>query len=148
VPGLDGYNDLELSRESRPVPGALLYRFEAPLLFFNAELFKSRVLSLVDATDPKPAYFVLSMESISQLDTTGALAIKEVHAQLQGRGIQFMIARPKLYMSRFGHPDWLGDAFIFRRRPRGGRGDRVAAGRRRSRHPGLSAWPRSSARRY
>ncbi|MGB4336321.1 MAG: SulP family inorganic anion transporter [Chromatiaceae bacterium] len=114
VPGLDGYNDLELSRESRPVPGALLYRFEAPLLFFNAELFKSRVLSLVDATDPKPAYFVLSMESISQLDTTGALAIKEVHAQLQGRGIQFMIARPKLYMSRFGHPDWLGDAFIFR----------------------------------
>ena len=114
VPGLDGNNDLELSSESQPIPGALLYRFEAPLLFFNAELFKTRVLSLVDAADPKPAYFVLSMESMSQLDFTGALALREVHAQLQGRGIQFMIARPKRFMRRFGNPDWLGDEFIFR----------------------------------
>lgn len=113
VPGLDGYNDMELSSDSRPVPGAILYRFEAPLLFFNAELFKTRVLSLVDAADPKPAFFVLSMESMSQLDVTGALAIEEVHTQLQARGIQFVITRPKLYMRRFGRPDWLGDEFIF-----------------------------------
>lgn len=114
VPGLEGYNDLELSSDARPVPGTILYRFEAPLLFFNAELFKTRVLSLVDAADPQPAFFVLSMESMSQLDSTGAMAIREVHTHLQTRGIQFIIARPKLYMRRFGNPDWLGDEFIFR----------------------------------
>ena len=36
------------------IPGAILYRFEAPLLFFNADYFKARVLSLVDSTQPRP----------------------------------------------------------------------------------------------
>ena len=43
VPGLDGYNDITLDPKSKTVPRVIIYRFEGPLLFFNADLFKSRV---------------------------------------------------------------------------------------------------------
>ncbi len=95
VPGMDGYNELDMSPNAQTVPGVILYRFEAPLLFFNADYFKARVLSLVDNAQPRP-WFVLSAEAISQLDTTGAQAVDELYAELQTRGVQLMVARHKL----------------------------------------------------
>ena len=65
VPDMDGYNDLSLSADARPIPGVVIYRFEAPLLFLNADYFKARVLSLVDSTVPRPRWFVLSTDAIS-----------------------------------------------------------------------------------
>jgi len=109
VPGMDGYNELDMSPNARTVPGAILYRFEAPLLFFNADYFKARVLSLVANTQPRPRWFVLSAEAISQLDTTGAQAVDELYAELQTRGVQLMVARHKLYMRRYGLPIKLGE---------------------------------------
>jgi len=102
VPGMDGYNELAMSPNAQTIPGAILYRFEAPLLFFNADYFKARVLSLADSTQPRPRWLVLSAESISQLDTTGAQAVDELRAELQTRGVQLMLARPKLYMRKYG----------------------------------------------
>jgi MFS superfamily sulfate permease-like transporter len=99
---MDGYNELAMSPNAGTIPGGILYRFEAPLLFFNADYFKARVLSLVDSTQPQPRWFVLSAESISQLDTTGAQAVDELPAELQTRGVQLMVARPKLYMRKYG----------------------------------------------
>ena len=109
VPGMDGYNELDMSPSAQTVPGAILYRFEAPLLFFNADYFKARVLSLVDNAQPRPRWFVLSAEAISQLDTTGAQAVDELYAELQTRGVQLMVARHKLYMRQYGQPINLGE---------------------------------------
>lgn len=109
VPGMAGYQDIDLSEEARPIHGVILYRFEAPLLFFNAEYFKSRILSLVDRTSPTPRWFVLSTDAISQMDSTGALAVDELCDQLQDRGVQLVIARPKLYMRKYGKPLGLGE---------------------------------------
>ncbi|HEY9198805.1 MAG TPA: SulP family inorganic anion transporter [Gammaproteobacteria bacterium] len=109
VPGVDGYNDLSISEDARPVPGMIIYRFDAPLLFFNADHFKARVLSLVDGTEPRPRWFVLNAESISQLDSTGAQAIDDLIGELRKRGVQLAVARPKLYMRKYGRPMGLGD---------------------------------------
>lgn len=108
VPGAGGYHELGVSEEARPIPGVMLYRFEAPLLFFNAEYFKSRVLSLVDGADPKPRWLVLSADAISQMDSTGAIALDDLYEKLRERGVQLVIARPKLYMRRYGQPLGLG----------------------------------------
>jgi high affinity sulfate transporter 1 len=109
VPGTTSYNDLSLSPDARPVPGMIIYRFEAPLLFFNAEYFKARVLALVDGAELRPRWFVLSAEAISQLDSTGAMAIAELHGELQARGVRLVIARPKLYMRKYGKPLGVGE---------------------------------------
>lgn len=109
VPGLKGYNDLSLSGHAQPVPGVIIYRFDAPLLFFNADYFKTRILSLVDdAAEPKPRWFVLNVESISQLDSTGAQAISELIDELRNRGVRLVVARPKLYMRKYGQSMNLG----------------------------------------
>ena len=47
---------------------------------------------------------MLSAESISQLDTTGAQSVDELRAELQTCGVQLMVARPKLYMRKYGQP--------------------------------------------
>jgi len=109
VPGMESFHDLSLSPDSEPVPGMIIYRFEAPLLFFNADYFKARVLELVDRAQPRPRWFVLSAEAISQLDSTGAMALDELHGELQARGVQLVIARPKQYMRRYGQASGLGD---------------------------------------
>jgi len=109
VPGLAGYNDLSLSEDARPVPGMIIYRFDAPLLFFNADNFKARVLSLVDGAETRPRWFVLNAESISQLDITGAQAFDELIGELRARGVQLAVARPKLYMRKYGRPMGLGE---------------------------------------
>ncbi|MBK9326220.1 MAG: SulP family inorganic anion transporter [Hydrogenophilales bacterium] len=109
VPGLEGYNDMSLSPEARPVPGMILYRFEAPLLFFNADNFKARVMALVDGAGPGTRWFVLSTEAVSQLDSTGAMAIDELHGELRARNVQLVIARPKQFMRKYGEHLGLGD---------------------------------------
>jgi high affinity sulfate transporter 1 len=109
VPGEEGYNDLSLSEEARPVPGVVIYRFDAPLLFFNADYFKARVLSLVDSATPRPRWFVLNAESISQLDSTGAQVVDDLIGELKARGVQLVIARPKLYMRKYGKPMGIGE---------------------------------------
>jgi MFS superfamily sulfate permease-like transporter len=109
VPGEEGYNDLSLSADARPVPGIVIYRFDAPLLFFNADYFKARVLSLVDSATPRPRWFVLNAEAISQLDSTGAQAVDDLIGELQARGVQLVIARPKLYMRKYGKSMGLGE---------------------------------------
>jgi MFS superfamily sulfate permease-like transporter len=53
VPGLDGYNHIAGHAEARKVPGQLIYRFEAPLVFYNVENFTARVRALVSAA-PEP----------------------------------------------------------------------------------------------
>ncbi|WP_090687650.1 SulP family inorganic anion transporter [Nitrosomonas sp. Nm34] len=108
VPGVAGYNDLSLSDNARPVPGMIIYRFDAPLLFFNADYFKARVLSLIDSAESKPRWFVLNAESISQLDITGAQAVDDLATELQNRGVRLAVARPKLYMRKYGQPMGLG----------------------------------------
>jgi high affinity sulfate transporter 1 len=101
VPGLDGYNDISISPDSKTIPGVIIYRFEGPLLFFNADLFKSRIYEQVESASPPPHALVLSMEAITQLDVTGAEALYEVHDTLKRKGIRLMFARPKRYFRSF-----------------------------------------------
>src|SRR5512139_28933 len=109
VPGIEGYNDLSLSEDARPIPGVMIYRFDAPLLFFNADYFKARVLSLVEGTTPPPRWLVLNAESISQLDSTGAQAFSDLIDELRARGVKLAVARPKLFMRKYGRPMGLGE---------------------------------------
>jgi SulP family sulfate permease len=80
--------------EAVSVPGVLIYRFEASIVFANAELFGDSVLEAVRAADMPPRAVVLDFESVPDLDSTGEAALADLKRTLEDRGIRVVIARP------------------------------------------------------
>jgi MFS superfamily sulfate permease-like transporter len=117
VPELEGYNDIALSPNSKTIPGIIIYRIGGPLLFFNAEFFKSRIHELVDAADTPPRWLVLSMEAVTQLDVTGIQAQIDIRHELERKGVQMLLARPMQFVLKFSEhldtQDRLGRENIF-----------------------------------
>ena len=92
IAGVDGYYNLRRRSEAEPVPDLVIFRWDAPLVFFNADRFKSRVRSVVAESRIPVHYVVIDAESMPQLDSTGAAALGELHAELAGRQIVLAIA--------------------------------------------------------
>jgi len=69
--GVKGYHDLTYYPEARQVPGLILYRFDAPLTFFNSDYFRTRVMTLAGEAGPELKWFVIDAIPISQINLTG-----------------------------------------------------------------------------
>jgi high affinity sulfate transporter 1 len=92
IAGVDGYYNLRRRPEAEPLPGVVIFRWDAPLVFFNADRFKSRVRSVAAESRMPVRYVVIDAESMPQLDSTGAAALGELHTELAGRRIGLAIA--------------------------------------------------------
>jgi len=98
VPGLAGMHDLDDYSEARPVPGLVVYRYDAPLFFANAEDFRERAMAAVeqDAENPEPVeWFLLNAEANVEIDLTAADALDQLRRDLAELGIVFAMARVK-----------------------------------------------------
>jgi high affinity sulfate transporter 1 len=93
--GVKGYHDIGRYEGARQIPGLLLYRWDAPLFFANGDLFRSRILDLVDDADPPVRWVVVAAEPITDVDTTAADAIEELDIELSRRGIELAFAEMK-----------------------------------------------------
>jgi MFS superfamily sulfate permease-like transporter len=93
VPGREGFVNLQRDPAARPVPGMLIYRFDAPLYFFNADHFKRRVGDLVEQGTDDVRWFVLDAEAISDIDLTAAHVLREVVETMRSSGVTLVIAR-------------------------------------------------------
>ncbi|MEU8233255.1 sulfate permease [Actinoplanes sp. NPDC048967] len=95
VPDLAGMHDVDDYPQATTVRGLVVYRYDSPLFFANAEDFRRRALAAV-ADQPDPVrWFVLNVESNVEVDSTGLDALEELRAELTGRGIVFALARVK-----------------------------------------------------
>jgi sulfate permease, SulP family len=95
VPGLAGMHDVDDYPEARTVPGLVVYRYDAPLCFANAEDFRRRALAAAD-TQPGPLrWFVLNVEANVEVDFTALEAVDAVREEISGRGAVFALARVK-----------------------------------------------------
>jgi sulfate permease, SulP family len=94
-PGLAGLHNVEDYPDATTVPGLVVFRYDAPLCFANANDFRTRALAAVDTEDVPVEWFLLNAEAIVELDLTAADAIADLHAELAGRGITFAMARAK-----------------------------------------------------
>ena len=105
--------DLEDDPDATPVPGVLIHRFEAELIFANADLFQDDVLARFHAADPRPATVVLDFEAVGYVDVTGGEALRSVHDTLDALGTRLIIARAKSSvrgaLQRHGIADVLGE---------------------------------------
>jgi len=96
VPGLAGMHDIEDYENGRQLPGLLIYRYDSPLFFANADDFERRALAALDEEDHHPVrWFVLNTEAISEIDITGADALENLRRELASRNIVFGLARLK-----------------------------------------------------
>jgi high affinity sulfate transporter 1 len=95
VPQLAGLHDVADWPDARTLPGLVLFRFDAPLCFANAEHFRQRVLAVIAAETHPVAWFVLNAEAIVEIDITAADVLEELHRELSARGITFALAQVK-----------------------------------------------------
>lgn len=89
----EGFHNIATSNQTQTIAGLIMYRFEASLLFFNANFFKARVLSIVNDNSEEINWFLLDAESISMIDTTAVSKLEEVWEELNKKNIKFLVAR-------------------------------------------------------
>jgi SulP family sulfate permease len=117
VPGLAGMHDIDDYDTGRQVPGLLVYRYDAPLFFANAEDFKHRALAAVDTADPPVEWFLLNAEANTEIDLTAVDALEDVRKTLADRGVVFALARVKFevreILASTGFVDRIGEDRVF-----------------------------------
>ena len=88
-------HDVDDYPEARLVPGLIVYRYDSPLFFANAENFRTRALAAVQTASTPVEWFVLNAESNVEVDLTALDALEELRAEFARRGVVFAMARVK-----------------------------------------------------
>jgi len=95
VERVKGYHDITRYPEARLIPGLVLFRWDAPLFFANAELFNKRVLDAI-ASSPSPVrWIVIAAEPVTSVDVTAADAIAELDDTLHAASVELCFAEMK-----------------------------------------------------
>jgi len=92
--GIAGYHDVRSYPDAERVPGLVLFRFDAPLIFANARVFREQVRSLARADTP-PHWIVIAAEPITDVDVTASAMLEELDAELNARGTSLVFAELK-----------------------------------------------------
>jgi high affinity sulfate transporter 1 len=87
-----GFHSIERHQEARTTAGLLLFRFNAPIVFFNAPYFKREAIAAAEAAGPDLKWFVIDMIPVPMIDVTGLYAAEEVVSILASRGVMFATA--------------------------------------------------------
>ena len=95
APGVAGMHDIDDYPDARQVPGLVVYRYDSPLFFANAEDFKRRALAALDTAEGPVEWFLLNAEANVQVDLTSVDALDELREELESRGVLLALARVK-----------------------------------------------------
>jgi SulP family sulfate permease len=117
VPGTDSYRGLEHTPGGIVEPGILIYRFDAPLFFANADVLRDDLTEAIGAAEPPARWVVLDMEAVSDVDSTATETLLEAVDDMTVRGIGLALARLKApvaeYLARAGLLDAVGRDRIY-----------------------------------
>jgi high affinity sulfate transporter 1 len=90
-----GYHDITRYPEARQIPGLVLFRWDAPLFFANAELFHERILDAIEKSPTPVSWLVVAAEPVTSVDVTAADAISELDDVLYAASIEMCFAEMK-----------------------------------------------------
>lgn len=117
VPNLAGLHDVADWEGATTIPGLVIYRYDAPLCFANAENFRRRVMNAIEAETAPVEWFVLNADAILEIDMTAVDMLQELHQELTSQHITFAMARVKqdLYgqLRQAGLVDLIGQERIY-----------------------------------
>lgn len=95
VDGMKGYHDITRHPEARRIPGLVLFRWDAPLFFANAEFFREQALRAVTSAPTPTRWIVVAAEPVTDVDITAADVLAELVDELQQAGIELCFAQMK-----------------------------------------------------
>ncbi len=117
IDGLKGYHDITRYPEARRIRGLVLFRWDAPLFFANAEAFREEIEAAIAAEDQPTRWVVVAAEPVTDIDMTAADMLEGLIATLQAAGTRLRFAElkdpVKDRLRRYGLYEQLGnDAFF------------------------------------
>jgi len=117
VDHVKGYHDITRYPDAQLIPGLVLFRWDAPLFFANAEFFHDRILDAV-ARSPTPVrWLVVAAEPVTSIDVTAADSLCELDETLHAAGVELCFAEMKDpvkdKLKRFGLFTRLGEQTFF-----------------------------------
>jgi high affinity sulfate transporter 1 len=95
VEGVRGYHDVKRYPAARRIPGLVLFRWDAPLFFANAELFHQRVLDAITESPTPVRRIIITAEPVTSIDVTSADMLAELEHSLTESGIELRFAEMK-----------------------------------------------------
>jgi SulP family sulfate permease len=119
VPGTDSFRGVDSVADGVTVPGLVVYRFDGPLFFANAQLLADDIVAATaEGAAPEPVrWVVIDAESIGDVDSTGAGTLADLDDALRERGITLALARLKAsiaeYLARAGVIDKVGAEHVY-----------------------------------
>ncbi|MBX3232508.1 MAG: sulfate permease [Labilithrix sp.] len=119
APGVKGYHDVKRYPNARQVPGLVILRWDAPLFFANADLFRARVLEAAQAAAAATPtrWVVVAAEPITDVDTTAAEMLEELDVELGKLDAELAFAElkdpVKDRLQRYGLEKRIGREFFF-----------------------------------
>lgn len=117
VDGMKGYHDIKRHPEARRIPGLVLFRWDAPLFFANAEMFREQVLRSISEAPTPTSWVVVAAEPVTDVDITAADVLAELSEELGRSGIQLCFAvmkgPVKDHLKRYGLYSKLGEQHFF-----------------------------------
>jgi high affinity sulfate transporter 1 len=117
VDGVEGYHDITRYPDATLIPGLLLFRWDAPLFFANAELFCEKVQAAIAAAPGPVRCCVVAAEPVTSVDVTAADLVAELDDTLHAAGTELCFAEMKDpvkdKLKRFGLFSRFGDRRFF-----------------------------------
>jgi high affinity sulfate transporter 1 len=86
-PSLDGWVDADAYPEAATESGLLVYRFDAPLFFVNADYFCQRVQRVLADNPGSEEWLVLDFEGVGSLDATALDSVAELLELVASDGV-------------------------------------------------------------
>lgn len=107
VPGMKGYHNVQEFPEATTVPGLLVYQFNAPLVFYNADYFKRRAREVVANAQTPVQWLVLDASAINYMDVTALQTVYELVEELATRGVRTVVVNLKSHVMRPFRREWV-----------------------------------------
>jgi high affinity sulfate transporter 1 len=109
VDGLPGLHSVARHPAARTQPGLLLFRFNAPLVFFNAPYFRQQARAAIAAAGPGLKWFVIDALPVTQVDVTGYHELDDLAQTLRSQGAELMVAGRTTELSEWHRSRGAGD---------------------------------------
>jgi high affinity sulfate transporter 1 len=118
IDGEKGYHDVSRHPEAQRIPGLVLFRWDAPLFFANAEIFADHVHRAVLESPSVAKWVVIAAEPVTDVDTTAADVLRQLLAELEAKGVRLAFAElkgpVKDQLEHYGLLSAIGQKYMFR----------------------------------